>query len=57
MQCEAPDTHFYAEMRDFNLEFLALVAAGRSRCHGALFGLDVAVVEQISRFNPSRSRA
>ena len=57
MQCEAPDTHFYAEMRDFNLEFLALVAAGRIRRHGPVFGLDIAVVDQISRFNPAQLEA
>jgi hypothetical protein len=54
MQCEAPDMHFYSEIRDFNLEFLGLVASGRRRCHGQIFGLDAAVVDQISRFNPAQ---
>ncbi len=57
MQREAPDTHFYAEISDFNLEFLGLVAQARQRCHGAVFGLDTAVVEQVSRMNPAQLEA
>ncbi len=57
MQCEAPDTHFYAEMHDFNLEFLALVISGRAGRHGPVFGLDSAVVDPISRFNPAQLEA
>jgi len=49
MQREAPDTHFYAEIRDLNLEFLGLIAAGRQRHQGPIFGLDAAIVDQISR--------
>jgi hypothetical protein len=51
MRREAPDTHFYAEIRDLNLEFLGLIAAGKQCCHGPVFGLDAAIVEQISRFS------
>ena len=40
MQREAPDMQFYAEIRDLNIEFLALVAEGRRCCHGPVFGLD-----------------
>ena len=54
MQREPPDTHFYAEIRDLNLEFLSLLAAGRRCCHGPVFGLDTAVVDPISRFNPAQ---
>ena len=57
MQREAPDTHFYAEMRDLNLEFLGLLAAGRQCCHGPVFGLDTAVVDQISRLDPPQLEA
>lgn len=57
MQCEAPDTRFYAEIRDMNLEFLGLVAAGRARCHGPVFGLDSAVVDQLVRLNPVQLEA
>jgi hypothetical protein len=53
MQREPPDTHFYAEVRDLNLEFLSLLAAGRRCCIGPVFGLDTAVVDQIARFNPA----
>lgn len=54
MQREAPDTHFYAEISDFNLEFLGLLVEARQRCHGGVFGLDSAVVEQISRLNAAQ---
>ncbi len=57
MQCEPPDLQFYAEIHDLNLEFLGLVAEGRNCCHGPVFGLDVAVVEQISRFRPAQLEA
>jgi hypothetical protein len=57
MQREPPDTHFYAEIRDLNLEFLGLLAAGRRCCHGPVFGLDTAVVDQISRLNPPQLEA
>ena len=57
MTCEAPDTHFYAEMRDFNLEFLDLMVSGRRRCHGPVFGLDTAVVDPISRFSLAQLEA
>jgi hypothetical protein len=50
MEREAPDKHFYAEMRDLNLEFLALLAQCRHRPAGApLFGLDAAVLEPLGR--------
>jgi len=49
MQCEAPDTHFYADIRDFNLEFLGLVASARHAGQGCLLGLDSGVVQQVSR--------
>jgi len=54
MQREAPDTHFYVEIRDFNLEFLGLVAEARQRCHGPVFGLDPAVIDQVGRMNPAQ---
>ena len=54
MQREAPDTHFYAEIRDFNVEFLGLVSAAAGRCHGPVFGLDPGVVEPIGRLDPSQ---
>ena len=57
MQREAPDTHFYAEIRDFNVEFLGLVAAAVGRCHGPVFGLDPGVVEPIGRLDPSQLAA
>lgn len=50
MEREAPDKHFYAEMRDLNLEFLVLLTQCRHRPPGApLFGLDAAVLESLSR--------
>lgn len=52
MRCEAPDTHFFADIREFNLEFLALVAAGRQLLHGPVLGLDVAVADQVSQLRP-----
>ncbi len=57
MRREAPDTHFYAEIRDLNLEFLGLVAAGRRHCHGSIFGLDAGVVDPISRFSRAQLEA
>jgi hypothetical protein len=54
MQREAPDTHFYAEIRDFNLEFLGLVTAAKARCHGAVLGLDPGVVEALGRLDPAQ---
>ena len=54
MQREAPDTHFYAEIRDFNLEFLGLVTAAKGRCHGAVFGLDPGIVDALGRLDPAQ---
>jgi hypothetical protein len=57
MRREAPDTRFYSEIKDLNVEFLALVAAARDRCHGPVFGLDSAVVEHIGRLAPAQLEA
>jgi hypothetical protein len=54
MRREAPDSHFFAEVRDLNLAFLELVSAGRQRRHGPVFGLDVAIVDEIGRFSPAQ---
>lgn len=57
MQCEPPDIHFYAEIRDFNLEFLRLLAAAGQAGQRPAFGLDAAVVGPIGRFNPAQLEA
>ena len=49
MRPEAPDTRFYAELRDLNREFLRLVVDGRRHRSGSLFGLDAAIADQIAR--------
>ena len=57
MRREAPDTRFYIDIKDLNVEFLSLVAAARERCHGPVFGLDSAVVEHIGRLSPAQLEA
>lgn len=57
MRREAPDTRFFSEIKDLNMEFLSLVAAARDRCHGPVFGLDGAVVEHIGRLAPAQLEA
>jgi hypothetical protein len=57
MDRKAPDTHFYAELRDMNLEFLGLVARGGRPPGGSLFGLDAAVVDQVARFSAAQLEA
>jgi hypothetical protein len=54
MRREPPDSRFYVQIRDLNLAFLELVSMGRQRRHGPVFGLDTAVADQISRFNPAQ---
>lgn len=54
MQREAPDRHFYAEMRDLNLEFLMLVMRCRQRPGEPVFGLDAAVVDHLRRLGPAQ---
>lgn len=54
MRREPPDSQFYAEVHDLNLEFLGLLAEARERLHGPVFGLEVAVVEQVSRLLPAQ---
>ncbi|CAG0942777.1 hypothetical protein GPROT2_01867 [Gammaproteobacteria bacterium] len=58
MEREAPDKHFYAEMRDLNLEFLTLLGHCRHRPPGApLFGLDAAVLEPLGRLGAAQLEA
>lgn len=57
MRREAPDTRFYNEIKDLNIEFLGLIAAARDACHGAAFGLDSAVVGHIARLGPLQLEA
>jgi hypothetical protein len=50
MRPEPPDTRFYAELRDLNLEFLHLIAGSQQlRCR-PVFGLEAALAQQITRF-------
>lgn len=57
MRCEAPDSLFYAEIRDFNLQFLRLIASVRQTRPDAQFGLDPVIAETIGRFNVAQLEA
>ncbi len=57
MRCEAPDSQFFAELRDLNLAFLALAVAGRRRGYGPVFGLDGAVLEALAPLTASQLEA
>ncbi|MBM4195575.1 MAG: hypothetical protein FJ197_00555 [Gammaproteobacteria bacterium] len=57
MQREAPDSLFYREIRDFNLEFLGLLAAAREAGHGAAFGLARPTIESIARLSAAQLEA
>jgi hypothetical protein len=57
MQREAPDSFFYREIKDFNIEFLGLVAAARHACHGAAFGLERPIIERIGLLSPTQLEA
>ncbi len=57
MPREAPDRHFYAEMRDLNLEFLTLVARCRPRPGAGLFGLDAAVMGSLGHLSAAQFEA
>lgn len=57
MRCEAPDSQFFAELRDLNLAFLALAVAGRQRGYGPVFGLDDAVLEALVRLTTAQLEA
>lgn len=47
MRCKPPDTRFYAELRDLNTGFLALITDPDLTWHGPLFGLDAGVAAAI----------
>jgi len=47
MRCKTPDTRFYAELRDLNAGFLALIADPGLMWHGPLLGLDTGIVAAI----------
>ena len=57
MQREAPDSHFYKEIMDFNIEFLGLVAAARLACHGSAFGLERPIIERIGMLTTGQLEA
>jgi hypothetical protein len=52
MPREAPDSFFYREIRDFNIEFLALLGTARQASHGSVFGLERSLIEQIGQLPP-----
>ena len=54
MRCKPPDTRFYAEMRDLNTGFLALIADPDLTWHGPLFGLDAGVAAAIRALSKSQ---
>lgn len=54
MRCEAPDSHFFAELRDLNLAFLSLAVTARQVAHGPVFGLDGVVLEGLARLGPAQ---
>lgn len=47
MHCKPPDNRFYADLRDLNAGFLALIADPELRWHGPLLGLDSGVTAGI----------
>lgn len=47
MRCKTPDTRFYAELRDLNAGFLALISDSNLAWHGPLLGLDAPIVSAI----------
>ncbi len=57
MQREGPDTQFFAEIREFNLEFLGLLARARERGEATVFGLDGAVLEGVRRLDTAQREA
>lgn len=54
MRREAPDTRFFFEIKDFNMEFLTLLAAAPDHGPQGLFGLDGAIVSQVARMTPGQ---
>ncbi len=57
MQCEGPDTQFFAELRELNLEFLELLVQARDRGEASVFGLDSAVLDAIRRLAGAQREA
>ena len=47
MRCKPPDSRFYAELRDLNAGFLALISDPGLAWHGPLLGLDAGIVATI----------
>jgi hypothetical protein len=57
MRREAPDTRFFREIQDFNLEFLGLVATAWSSSQRPVFGLDSSVMEPLAHLNSEQMEA
>jgi len=57
MQCEGPDTQFFAEIRELNLEFVELLAQARDRGEVSVFGLDSALLDAIRRLGHAQREA
>jgi hypothetical protein len=54
MRPEPPDSRFYAEITDLNLEFLRLVADSRRHRAEAVFGLEPTIADLIARLTSAQ---
>lgn len=54
MRCKPPDTRFYAELRDLNAGFLALIADPALTWQGPMFGLGAGIVAAIRGLSNSQ---
>jgi hypothetical protein len=57
MRRETPDSRFYTELEELNLEFLQLLADRPRHLETQAFGLEAGVVEQISRLTLPQRQA
>lgn len=54
MRREPPDSKFFTEIKDFNLEFLSLIASSDTPPEISVFGLDSGISAQVARFGPTQ---